>query len=74
MFYQGNETITFFKDNEEDMAQYKNMNLEEMKKQGWSIQESDTLYVLSRRMRMKYQFPVIDAEFVEKRIEDAKQG
>ena len=42
--------------------------------QGWSIQESDALYVLSRRMRMKYQFPVIDAEFVEKRIEDAKQG
>lgn len=65
MFYQGSETIMFFKDDENDMAQYKNLNLEIMKSQGWKIEENKNFYSLKRILHLQQNLPILDAKYKE---------
>lgn len=61
MFYQGSETIMFFKDDESDVNQYKSLNLELMKSQGWKIEENKNFYLLKRILHLQQNLPIIDA-------------
>ena len=61
MFYQGSETIMFFKDDENDVNQYKSLNLEIMKSQGWKIEENKNFYLLKRILHLQQNLPFIDA-------------
>ena len=63
MLYEGYETYIFFKDNEEDMKEYKNINIEQFKTQGFLIFEDKKTIKLKRIFRLNRPLPVLDAEY-----------
>lgn len=65
MIYEGHESYTFFKDNEEDMKEYKNLNIERLKQQGFILSENKRIIQLKRVFHLNRQLPVIDAEYKE---------
>ena len=65
MIYEGHESYTFFKDNEEDMQEYKNLNIEQLKQQGFILSENKRIIQLKRVFRLNRQLPVIDVEYKE---------
>lgn len=65
MIYEGRESYTFFKDNEEDMKEYKNLNIERLKQQGFILSENKRIIQLKRVFHLNRQLPVIDAEYKE---------
>lgn len=74
MLYQGNEIMMLFKDNEEDMERYRGTNLEAMKQQGWTLEETKKFYIFRRTLHLAYPLPILDAQYTEKYEEDAEQG
>ena len=64
MLYEGHESYTFFKDNEEDIKDYKNLNLEQLKTQGFIISENKKTIKVERIFRLKSKMPVLEADFI----------